>query len=208
MAKKFDKISPKNISEAKFNQLVDALPSSAIEPSKNLVPEPEQKETAEKSKQKKEKRKNQKTKKIQNPKTQNPQTLNRQRSLLLKRKNQKMKELVDTTEVFVYECAGVLFGIPVAYVTEITNDYGTISPLKGFLRSCVGTTEYRGRLLPIFQSDESYLKTSEVKKDGNINLEKTPSAIITINYNGIMFALTMETHVGIVSVKPGKQPKN
>ena len=109
--------------------------------------------------------------------------------------------------MFVYECAGVLFGIPVAYVTEITNDYGKISPLKGFLRSCVGTTEYRGRLLPIFQSDESYLKTSEVKKDGNINLEKTPSAIITINYNGIMFALTMETHVGIVSVNPASNQK-
>ena len=55
MAKKFDKISPKNISEAKFNQLVDALPSSAIEPSKNLTPEPEQKETADKVKTKKEK---------------------------------------------------------------------------------------------------------------------------------------------------------
>ena len=54
MAKKFDKISPKNISEAKFNQLVDALPSSAIEPSKNLTPEPEQKETADKVKTKKE----------------------------------------------------------------------------------------------------------------------------------------------------------
>ncbi|GIR84909.1 MAG: hypothetical protein CM15mP85_15330 [Rhodobacterales bacterium] len=75
------------------------------------------------------------------------------------------------------------------------------------MRSCVGTTEYRGRLLPIFQSDESYLKTSDVKKDGNINLEKTPSAIITINYNGIMFALTMETHVGIVSVNPASNQK-
>ena len=55
MAKKFDKISPKNISEAKFNQLVDALPSSAIEPSKNLTPEPEQKETEDKVKTKKQK---------------------------------------------------------------------------------------------------------------------------------------------------------
>ena len=27
-----------------------------------------------------------------------------------------------------------------------------------------------------------------------------PSAIITVNYKGIMFALTMETHVGIVSI--------
>ena len=55
MAKKFDKISPKNISEAKFNQLVDALPSSAIAPTKKLVPEPEQKETSVKIKRKKEK---------------------------------------------------------------------------------------------------------------------------------------------------------
>ena len=207
MAKKFDKISPKNISEAKFNQLVDALPSSAIEPSKNLVPETEQTETADKVKAKKEKKK--KLKKEKNSEAKNSESTNTKPTAvpIIQKKERKNEELVDTTEVFVYECAGILFGIPVAYVTEITNDYGTISPLKGFLRSCVGTTEYRGRLLPIFQSDESYLKTSEIKKDGNINLEKTPSAIITINYNGIMFALTMETHVGIVSVNPASNQK-
>ena len=208
MAKKFDKISPKNISEAKFNQLVDALPSSAIDPPKKLIPEPEQKETAVKIKTKKDKKK--KSKKEKNSEPKNSEFIYTEPTEVpnVKKKEPKNGELVDTTEVFVYECAGVLFGIPVAYVTEITNDYGTISPLKGFLRSCVGTTEYRGRLLPIFQSNESYLKTSEVKKDGNVGLEKTPSAIITINYNGIMFALTMETHVGIVSVNPTTNQKN
>ena len=208
LAKKFDKISPKNISEAKFNQLVDALPSSAIDPPKKLIPEPEQKETAVKIKTKKDKKK--KSKKEKNSEPKNSESTYTEPTAVpnVKKKEPKNGELVDTTEVFVYECAGVLFGIPVAYVTEITNDYGTISPLKGFLRSCVGTTEYRGRLLPIFQSNESYLKTSEVKKDGNVGLEKTPSAIITINYNGIMFALTMETHVGIVSVNPATNQKN
>lgn len=208
MAKKFDKISPKNISEAKFNQLVDSLPSSAIDPPKKLIPEPEQKETAVKIKTKKDKKK--KSKKEKNSEPKNSESTYTEPTAVpnVKKKEPKNGELVDTTEVFVYECAGVLFGIPVAYVTEITNDYGTISPLKGFLRSCVGTTEYRGRLLPIFQSNESYLKTSEVKKDGNVDLEKTPSAIITINYNGIMFALTMETHVGIVSVNPTTNQKN
>ena len=208
MAKKFDKISPKNISEAKFNQLVDSLPSSAIDPPKKLIPEPEQKETAVKIKTKKDKKK--KSKKEKNSEPKNSESTYTEPTAVpnVKKNEPKNGELVDTTEVFVYECAGVLFGIPVAYVTEITNDYGTISPLKGFLRSCVGTTEYRGRLLPIFQSNESYLKTSEVKKDGNIDLEKTPSAIITINYNGIMFALTMETHVGIVSVNPTTNQKN
>ena len=207
MAKKFDKISPKNISEAKFNQLVDALPSSAVDQPKNLTSEPEQKEKAVKVKRKKEKKKKSTKEKDSEPK--NSESTNAQPTVvpIIKKKEPENEELVDTTEVFVYECAGVLFGIPVAYVTEITNDYGTISPLKGFLRSCVGTTEYRGRLLPIFQSDESYLKTSEVKKDGNIDLEKTPSAIITINYNGIMFALTMETHVGIVAVNPASNQK-
>ena len=208
LAKKFDKISPKNISEAKFNQLVDALPSSAIDPPKKLITEPEQKETAVKIKTKKDKKK--KSKKEKNSEPKNSESTYTEPTAVpnVKKKEPKNGELVDTTEVFVYECAGVLFGIPVAYVTEITNDYGTISPLKGFLRSCVGTTEYRGRLLPIFQSNESYLKTSEVKKDGNVDLEKTPSAIITINYNGIMFALTMETHVGIVSVNPATNQKN
>ena len=175
MAKKFDKISPKNISEEKFDKV-----------------------KVKKSKKKKlTKKENQKISKIE--------TREDVRNL---GGDPKIEETEITSEVFVYECGGILFGIPVAYVTEITNDYGTISPLKGFLRSCIGTTEYRGKLLPIFQSQESYLKIDEIKKDKNNNLDKIPSAIITINYKGIMFALTMETHVGIVSIKSKRNYKN
>ena len=195
MAKKFDKISPKNISEEKFNQLVDALPSSVIEQPKAVVSAPEKKEKNDKVKAKKSKKK--KLKKEENQKSSRIDTTENS----INRSGDPINgEIVNTREVFVYECGGILFGIPVAFVTEITNDYGAISPLKGFLRSCIGTTEYRGKLLPIFQSQESYLKIDEVKKDGNNNLDKMPSAIITVNYNGIMFALTMETHVGIVSI--------
>ena len=195
MAKKFDKISPKNISEEKFNQLVDALPSSVIEQPKAVDTAPEKKEKNDKVKVKKSKKK--KLKKEENQKSSRIDTTEGS----INRSGDPINgEIVNTREVFVYECGGILFGIPVAFVTEITNDYGAISPLKGFLRSCIGTTEYRGKLLPIFQSQESYLKTDEVKKDGNNNLDKMPSAIITVNYNGIMFALTMETHVGIVSI--------
>ena len=57
MAKKFDKISPKNISEEKFNQLVDALPSSVIEQPKAVVAAPEKKEKIDKVKVKKSKKK-------------------------------------------------------------------------------------------------------------------------------------------------------
>ena len=203
MAKKFDKISPKNISEEKFNQLVDALPSSVIEPSKPVTTAPEKKEKIDKVKVKKSKKK--KFNKKENQKISKIETREDVRNL---GGVPKIEETEITSEVFVYECGGILFGIPVAYVTEITNDYGTISPLKGFLRSCIGTTEYRGKLLPIFQSQESYLKIDEIKKDKNNNLDKIPSAIITINYKGIMFALTMETHVGIVSIKSKSNYKN
>ena len=203
MAKKFDKISPKNISEEKFNQLVDALPSSVIEPSKPVTTAPEKKEKIDKVKVKKSKKK--KFNKKENQKISKIETREDVRNL---GGDPKIEETEITSEVFVYECGGILFGIPVAYVTEITNDYGTISPLKGFLRSCIGTTEYRGKLLPIFQSQESYLKIDEIKKDKNNNLDKIPSAIITINYKGIMFALTMETHVGIVSIKSKSNYKN
>ena len=199
MAKKFDKISPKNISEEKFNQLVDALPSSAIEQSKAVVTPSGKKEKLDKVKVKKSK-----SQKLTKEEEQKTSKIDATESPISRSDDPKIEEIVNTREVFVYECGGVLFGIPVAYVTEITNDYGTISPLKGFLRSCIGTTEYRGKLLPIFQSQESYLKIGEIKKDENNNLDKMPSAIITINYNGIMFALTMETHVGIVSISsPG-----
>ena len=203
MAKKFDKISPKNISEEKFNQLVDALPSSVIEQPKTVVTAPEKKEKTDKVKVKKSKKK--KLTKKENQKISQIDTIE---GPITQSADPKIDEIVDTSEVFVYECGGILFGIPVAYVTEITNDYGAISPLKGFLRSCIGTTEYRGKLLPIFQSQESYLKIGEIKKDENNNLDKMPSAIITVNYNRIMFALTMETHVGIVSIKSTSNYKN
>ena len=202
MAKKFDKISPKNISEEKFNQLVDALPSSVIDQSKAVVIPPEKKEKLDKAKVKKSKSQKpstkEKTEEIPQPSKNFPaESFTNDKSVL------KSSETRDTSEVFVYECAGILFGIPVAFVTEITNDYGNISPLKGFLRSCVGTTEYRGKLLPIFQSQESYLKINEIKHDErDPNLENTPSTIITINFNGIVFALTMEAHVGIVTIQP------
>ena len=201
MAKKFDKISPKNISEEKFNQLVDALPSSVIEQSKAVVIPPQKKEKLDKAKVKKSKSQKpstkEKTEEISQPSKNFPaERFTNDKSVL------KSSETRNTSEVFVYECAGILFGIPVAFVTEITNDYGNVSPLKGFLRSCVGTTEYRGRLLPIFQSEESYLKISDIKHTvGSKSAENIPSTIITINFNGIMFALTMETHVGIVTVK-------
>ena len=203
MAKKFDKISPKNISEEKFNQLVDALPSSVIEPSRPITTAAEKKEKIDKVKVKKSKKK--KLTKKENQKISKIETREDVRNL---GGDPKIEETEITSEVFVYECGGILFGIPVAYVTEITNDYGTISPLKGFLRSCIGTTEYRGKLLPIFQSEESYLKIDKISKDKNNNLDKIPSAIITINYKGIMFALTMETHVGIVSIKSKSNYKN
>ena len=204
MAKKFDKISPKNISEEKFNQLVDALPSSTIEQPKPVIAALENKEKVDEAKVKKpKKKKKKKLSKEENTKeTPKPSKTFPAENFTTEKSNIEINDTTDTSEVFVYECAGILFGIPVAFVTEITNDYGNISPLKGFLRSCVGTTEYRGKLLPIFQSHESYLKINEIKhSSGNDGLEKTPSTIITINFNGIMFALTMETHVGIVTVK-------
>ena len=204
MAKKFDKISPKNISEEKFNQLVDALPSSTIEQPKPVIAASENKQKADEAKVKKPKKKKKKKLSKEENTKENPKPSKTfpAENFTTEKSNFKINDTTDTSEVFVYECAGILFGIPVAFVTEITNDYGNISPLKGFLRSCVGTTEYRGKLLPIFQSHESYLKINEIKhSSGNDSLEKTPSTIITINFNGIMFALTMETHVGIVTVK-------
>ena len=162
MAKKFDKISSKNISEQKFNQLVDALPSSVIEQPKPVITDAEKKEKVDKVKVKKSKKKKlsteENTEEVPKPSKSFPAE-----SFITKKSNFKISETTDTSEVFVYECAGILFGIPVAFVTEITNDYGNISPFEGFLRSCVGTTEYRGKLLPIFQSHKSYLKINEIK---------------------------------------------
>ena len=121
MAKKFDKISPKNISEEKFNQLVDALPSSAIEQSKAVVTPPGKKEKLDKVKVKKSK-----SQKLTKEEKQKTSKIDATESPISRSDDPKIEEIVNTREVFVYECGGVLFGIPVAYVTEITNDYGTI----------------------------------------------------------------------------------
>ena len=112
MAKKFDKISPKNISEEKFNQLVDALPSSVIEQSKAVVIPPEKKEKLDKAKVKKSKSQKlstkEKTEEIPQPSKNFPaERFTNDKSVL------KSSETRNTSEVFVYECAGILFGIPV-----------------------------------------------------------------------------------------------
>ena len=139
MAKKFDKISPKNISEEKFNQLVDALPRSIIEQPKTAIKAEEKKQKVDKAKVKKPKKKKTGTEKNSEENSKTSKSFSTE-SFTTEKSNFRISEATDTSEVFVYECAGILFGIPVAFVTEITNDYGNISPLKGFLLSCVGTT--------------------------------------------------------------------
>ena len=131
MAKKFDKISPKDISEEKFNQLVDALPSSVIEQPKPFTPNVEKKEKVDKGKGKKSKKK-----KI-SPKENTEEIPKVSKSVPIKDVNHEnptseSSETEGSDEVFVYECDGILFGVPVAYVTEITNDYGIYHHLKVF----------------------------------------------------------------------------
>ena len=190
MSKKFNKISPKDISEEKFNQLIEALPSSDLVGTVNQPIESEQ---------------------SSNTMDTNPvvvaETKPQDNSVSL---NRTRKEVTEDTlsenfdnlvEVFVYEVGNLSFGIPVSFVTEITNDYAPVSKLDGFIRSCLGTCEYRGKLIPIFDSERAYLKVSKngkTKKKHKKNLLNNP--IITVDYEGVMFALTMETHVGLVKV--------
>jgi purine-binding chemotaxis protein CheW len=191
LSKKFDKFSPKDISEEKFNQLIDSLPSSGLEGAAD------------------------KTSKLEDPKsfdeekTDLPpdvvvQTGNKPTNAYLDEKKNETS-FIDTeelTEVFVYEAGDLRFGIPVSFVTEITNDYGPVSKLDGFIRSCLGTCEYRGKLLPIFDSGRAYLKprkNKDGKKKQNKDFLKNP--IITVDFNGVVFALTMEAHVGLVRVQ-------
>ena len=190
MSKKFNKISPKDISEEKFNQLIEALPSSDLVGTVNQPIDSEQ---------------------SSNTMDTNPvvvaETKPQDNSVSL---NRMRKEVTEDTlsenfdnlvEVFVYEVGNLSFGIPVSFVTEITNDYAPVSKLDGFIRSCLGTCEYRGKLIPIFDSERAYLKVSKngkTKKKHKKNLLNNP--IITVDYEGVMFALTMETHVGLVKV--------
>lgn len=190
MSKKFDKVSPKDISEEKFNQLIDSLPSSGLMTKQN--------------------------KKISVDNPIDPIASNQANTTnIIPKRNDifEYKKLDEETnnelfddpesfiEVFVYEAGGLSFGIPVSFVTEITNEYAPVSKLDGFIRSCLGTCQYRGKLIPIFDSEAAYLKTAKnvsLKQKAEKNLLKNP--IITVNYNDVMFALTMESHIGLVKV--------
>lgn len=190
MSKKFDKVSPKDISEEKFNQLIDSLPSSGLMTKQN------------------------KKISVDNPidtiasNQANTTNIVPKRNDIFEYKKldeETNNELFDDPEsfieVFVYEAGGLSFGIPVSFVTEITNEYAPVSKLDGFIRSCLGTCQYRGKLIPIFDSEAAYLKTAKnvsLKQKVEKNLLKNP--IITVNYNDVMFALTMESHIGLVKV--------
>ena len=173
MSKKFNKISPKDISEEKFNQLIEALPSSDLVGTVNQPIESEQ---------------------SSNTMDTNPvvvaETKPQDNSVSL---NRTRKEVTEDTlsenfdnlvEVFVYEVGNLSFGIPVSFVTEITNDYAPVSKLDGFIRSCLGTCEYRGKLIPIFDSERAYLKVSKngkTKKKHKKNLLNKTDKLINNN---------------------------
>ena len=150
MSKKFNKISPKDISEEKFNQLIEALPSSDLVGTVNQPIESEQSSNT-----------------METTPAVVAETKPQDNSVSL---NRTRKEVTEDTlsenfdnlvEVFVYEVGNLSFGIPVSFVTEITNDYAPVSKLDGFIRSCLGTCEYRGKLIPIFDSERAYLKVSK-----------------------------------------------
>jgi len=188
LAKKFDKISPKDISGEKFHKFVDSLPSTGMMDTRgdnSLINKTEQLENTEH---------------LNNPKTER-QALEEKSSISEHKvaSDRPSTGSEGKADIFVFEKNGLRFGIPVSSVNEITNDFGPVSPLDGFIRSCIGTFEYRGKLLPLFESDKAYLKTnkSQTKTDDHKSGKNT---IITMSYNNIMFALTMDSHIGIVSI--------
>lgn len=184
MAKKFDKVSPKDISEKKFNQLVAALPSSDLIDVNNELIFSEVDENYTAKKQKADLEESDKKKIISDEKKNNDGEDN----------NGFLVDENYASEIFVFEAGNKNFGIPVRFVTEVTNDYGPVSELNGFIRSCVGTCEYRGKLVPIFDSESAYLKEPG-EMNGNLN-----NTIITITYGKIIFALTMSTYKGLVTL--------
>lgn len=198
MSKKFDKISPKEISVEKFNQLIESLPSSGLVGQERQSPELKGfSETINNSA-------------LVEPNTHVQTSTTGRDQSTSSNLVQSVEEIADEpseednsiVEVFVYEAGGLSFGIPVRFVIEITNDYAPVSELDGFIRSCLGTCEYREKLIPIFDSENAYLKSSKnekIKRKCRKSLFKNP--IITVEYENVMFALTMQSHVGLAKVE-------
>ena len=124
MPKKFDAISPKVISEKKFNQLLDSLPSTDFQENNNGTGKTKKDLMQVKEDLNQDKNLVEKHERFQVDKIDNQQ--------LYTQFNSAKSQVLD---IFVYECDNLRFGIPVQYVTEITNDFGAISPLNNFIRS-------------------------------------------------------------------------
>jgi len=189
LKKKFDKISPRDASERKFQDFLDALPSSNPNINQNNPQEMGPIPNA----------------KIDNLEIdENVSQINLKDQYISESSNNDLNRvgLSENVDLFVYEMGENRFGIPVTYVTEITNDYGPLSNLEGFIRSCLGTFSYRGRLLPLFDSEAAHLRLTAEKSPENLSgLNSSEVPIITVECDGVMFGLTMQNHVGIVSVK-------
>jgi purine-binding chemotaxis protein CheW len=200
LPKKFKKISPKKISKQKFDALIDALPSAdpiqKDKPSQLIeetLSEMESVPVAEELPVSKA----ESLGALARTEYENEKDTGSDHRI----RGQAFSKLENEEygEIFVYRKNDVIFGIPVAYVSEITNEYSTISPLKNFIRSCIGTTDYRGKLLPIFDSFDCHLKShGAVEPEKQYDNAVGAGAIIAIQFNGINYALTMDTHIGIV----------
>ena len=195
MVKKYQKISSKEISKRKFDALLDSLPSLQEPLSKRLSTSHQNETVSANSPEGIIADNFEEPKKTGSDDIQidDPEVYH------------EFESLGDLREIFVFKKNEIFLGVPVNFVSEITNEYGKISLLNNFLRSCLGTIDYRGVLLPIFDSYDCHLSANsldvlEKSKVQAIDVE----AIIALNYNDVKFALTMDTHVGIVKLENKK----
>jgi len=203
LPKKFKKISPKKISKQKFDALIDALPNA--DPIQKDIPSKLIEETLSEIKSVPDAGEllSSKAKSVAasaRTEYENEKDIGSDHQIKVKAVSKLENE--EYGEIFVYRKNDVIFGIPVAYVSEITNEYSRISPFKNFIRSCIGTTDYRGKLLPIFDSFDFHLKSHDAVESEKQDYNAVGAgAIIAIQFNGINFALTMDTHIGIVRLQ-------
>lgn len=195
MVKKYQKISSREISKRKFDALLDTLPSLQ-EPLTKRPSTSHQNETVSENSSEGIIADN-----LAGPDKTGSDDIQIDNSEVY----HEFESSGDLREIFVFKKNEIFLGVPVNFVSEITNEYGKISQLNNFLRSCLGTIDFRGVLLPIFDSYDCHLRANsldvlEKSKVQTIDIE----AIIALNYNNVKFALTMDTHVGIFKLQNKK----
>ncbi|MFM9162429.1 MAG: chemotaxis protein CheW, partial [Methylocystis sp.] len=109
--------------------------------------------------------------------------------LISKDQAQETSYQQDELRLFVFEFAKMTFSLLLKYVEEVIES-DKIESYPGSVPHCRGTTNHRGRVVPIFDSHGLGFERDQE--------EAISPYIVIINVDGLVFGLTLEKHLELI----------